>query len=300
MITTRQLYFFIAGLGLTATGIFYTACTAPAKPPAENKGKVLFFDDFSSAELDRNKWNAEVTGIHVNNELQAYVDSPATIFTVSGTDAQGAENGALVLRPQSSPGFKTADGRTFNFISGRLNTKGKFDFTYGTAEARIKVTEGDGLWPAWWLLGNDTWPETGEIDIMEYVGEKDWVSAAVHGPGYSGETPFVNRRYFEKEDDATGWHIYAVDWTPNEMLFKYDGKLMFRVNRKMVEHYGKWAFDNKKYLILNYALGGAYPVKINGVKQPYFGMPESSLQLVKSNKAQMLVDWVKVTSYDEK
>lgn len=300
MITIKQLYSCVAGLA--ATGILYIACSAPKQTYAQTpgKGKVLFFDDFSAKGLDRAKWNAEVTGIHVNNELQAYVDSSATIFTVSGSAAEGAENGALVLRPQSSPGFKTNDGRNFNFISGRVNTKGKFDFTYGTAEARIKVTEGDGLWPAWWLLGNDTWPETGEIDIMEYVGEKDWVSAAVHGPGYSGETPFVNRQYFEKGNEATGWHIYAVDWTPNEMLFKYDGKLMFRVNRKMVEHYGKWAFDTKKHLILNYALGGAYPVKINGVKQPYFGMPESSLQLIKNNKAQMLVDWVKVTSYDEK
>ncbi|RCH55699.1 glycoside hydrolase family 16 protein [Mucilaginibacter hurinus] len=270
-------------------------CSPPSKIQQAPKGTVVFFEDFSDTMLDRSKWNAEVTGIHVNDELQAYVDSPLTIFTVSGADAEGAQNGALVLRPHASPNFKTTDGRTFNFISGRVNTKGKFDFTYGTAEARIKVTEGDGLWPAWWLLGNGNWPETGEIDIMEYVGEKDWVSAAVHGPGYSGETPFVNRQYFEKGNEATGWHVYAVDWTPNEMLFKYDGKLMFRVNRKMVEHYGKWAFDTPKYLILNYALGGAYPVKINGVKKPYYGMPESSLQLVKSSKAKMLVDWVRVT-----
>ncbi|RYY36196.1 MAG: glycoside hydrolase family 16 protein [Sphingobacteriaceae bacterium] len=285
-----------------AAGVLLTACSPPKKAYTGNTiGKVIFFEDFNAKGLDRTKWNAEVTGIHVNDELQAYVDSPLTIFTVSGGEAEGAANGALVLRPQSSPGFKTTDnGRTFNFISGRVNTKGKFDFTYGTAEARIKVTEGDGLWPAWWLLGNGTWPQTGEIDIMEYVGEKDWVSAAVHGPGYSGETPFVNRQYFEPGNEATNWHIYGVEWTPDAMLFKYDGKLMFRVNRKMVEHYGKWAFDTPKYLILNYALGGAYPVKVNGVKQPYYGMPESSLQLVKSNQAKMLVDWVKVTSYDGK
>lgn len=257
--------------------------------------KVMFFDDFSGKGLDRNKWNVEVTGMHVNNELQAYVDSSATIAIVQGALAGGAANGALMLTPKISKGFKTKDGQTFDFISGRINTRDKFDFTYGTAEARIKLTEGPGLWPAWWMLGKGTWPETGEIDIMEYVGEKDWASAAVHGQGYSGETPFVNRQYFAAGNDVTQWHVYGVDWTPTCLTFKYDGKLMFRVNREMAEHYGKWSFSNEKYLILNYALGGAYPIKLNGVKGPYNGMPLSTVDLVKNNKAKMLVDWVRVT-----
>ncbi|MBC7399899.1 MAG: glycoside hydrolase family 16 protein [Mucilaginibacter sp.] len=260
--------------------------------------KIVFFDDFNGMRLDKSKWNAEVTGTHVNNELQAYVDSSATIFIAHGKDALGATNGALVLRPKITKGFKTKDGQVFDFISGRINTKDKFDFTYGTAEARIKLTDGPGLWPAWWILGKGGWPETGEIDIMEYVGEKDWASAAVHGPGYSGETPFVNRQYFTAGNDATQWHIYGVDWTPTTLNFKYDGKLMFRVNRTMAEHYGKWAFSNQKYLILNYALGGAYPIKLNGVNNPYNGMPQSTIDLIKSGKAKMLVDWVRVTKND--
>lgn len=263
--------------------------------PAASAKKVIFFDDFNGTKLDRSKWNVEITGLHVNNELQAYVDSAATIGIAHGKDAGGAINGALVLRPQIATGYKTKDGQHFDFVSGRINTRDKFNFTYGTAEARIKLTDGAGLWPAWWILGKGDWPATGEIDIMEYVGEKDWASAAVHGPGYSGETPFVNRLYFPANNDVTQWHTYAVDWTPNSLDFKYDGKLMFRVNRTMAEHYGKWAFDNEKYLILNYALGGAYPVKLNGVKNPYYGMPASTIELIKSGKAKMLVDWVRVT-----
>lgn len=265
-----------------------------AKPHA-TAGKVVFFDDFSGKQLDRSKWNVETTGMHVNNERQAYVDTNATIYTVAGVAAEGAKNGALVLRPQLMPGFKTKDGQNFDFISGRINTEGKFDFSYGTAEARIKLTDGTGLWPAWWLLGTGSWPQCGEIDIMEWVGEKDWASAAVHGPGYSGETPFVNRQYFAKGNDVTQWHIYAVEWTPDELNFKYDGKLMFRVNKKMTGNYGKWAFDSKKHLILNYALGGAYPAKINGITAPYNGMPASSVELIKKGNAKMLVDWVRVT-----
>jgi beta-glucanase (GH16 family) len=165
---------------------------------------------------------------------------------------------------------------------------------YGTASARIKLTDGPGLWPAWWMLGKGRWPESGEIDIMEYVGEKDWASAAVHGPGYSGETPFVNKLYFPGGNDVTNWHVYTVDWTPDSLVFKYDDVCMFRVTRPMAEHYGKWTFDNDKFLILNFALGGAFPVKVNGVKEPYNGMPASTVELIKNNKSRMLVDWVRV------
>jgi beta-glucanase (GH16 family) len=284
MLKKKCIYFAV----ITAATAIATSCSSVKQAPAASstKGDVIFFDDFSESKLDRKKWNAEVTGLHVNNELQAYVDSSLTTYT---------ENGMLVLRPQYSPKFKTFDGKQFDFISGRINTRDKFDFTYGTAEARIKVTAGEGLWPAWWMLGNGNWPDCGEIDIMEYVGETDWVSAAVHGQGYSGETPFVNRLYFDKNHDATQWHIYAVDWTPDALIFKYDGVIMFRVSRKMAEHYGKWAFDTKKHLILNYALGGAYPVKVNGVKQPFYGLPEATANMVKNSEAKMYVDWVKVT-----
>ena len=252
------------------------------------KGKLVFFDDFSGAQLDRSKWNVETTGMHVNNELQAYVDSGRTIYL---------ENNHLVIQPRYDSGYVTKDGQHFDFISGRINTRDKFDFRYGKAEARIKLVDGAGLWPAWWMLGNGEWPQTGEIDIMEYIGEKDWASAAVHGQGYSGETPFVNRWYFNSAKDATEWHVYAVDWTPDALVFKYDGIPMFRVTKTMTSNYGNWSFDNKKYLILNFALGGAYPVKINGVKKPYYGLPASTLELIKKNKAKMYVDWVKVIQY---
>ncbi|MBS1662252.1 MAG: glycoside hydrolase family 16 protein [Bacteroidetes bacterium] len=247
------------------------------------KEKVVFFDDFSGKALDRSKWNVEVTGRHVNNELQAYVDSGATIYL---------ENNTLVLQPHYASGFVTRDGQKYDFISGRINTKGKFDFTYGRAEARIRMTEGSGLWPAWWLLGDGPWPATGEEDIMEFVGEKGWASAAVHGPGYSGNTPFVKKGYLE---DVTQWHIYAVDWTPDSLVFMYDNKPMYTVSKDMTSKFGKWAFDNKKFLILNFAVGGAYPAAINGFKQPYFGLAPATVDLIQQKKAKMWVDWVKVT-----
>ena len=270
-------------------------CSSGKKlPMSKSKANVIFFDDFSGTELDRSKWNVRITGGTVNNEQQAYVDSSLTISIVHGTASEGAENGALMLQPHYSPGFITKEGKKFDFISGRIDSRSKVEFTYGTASARIKLTDGPGLWPAWWALGKGRWPESGEIDIMEYVGEKDWASAAVHGPGYSGETPFVNRLYFPKNKDVTDWHVYAVDWTPDSLVFKYDGVYMFRVTRPMAEHFGKWSFDNDKFLILNFALGGAFPVKINGVKEPYNGLPASTVDLIKNKQSRMLVDWVRV------
>jgi beta-glucanase (GH16 family) len=281
----RYLHIFFIALSV----ILFSRCSTVKKTVESNDaGQLVFFDDFSGASLDRSKWNVRVTGSTVNNEQQAYVDSSATIYI---------ENGALVLQPRFSPGFTTKEGKKFDFISGRIDSRSKVEFMYGTASARIKLTEGSGLWPAWWILGTGRWPETGEIDVLEYVGEKDWASAAVHGPGYSGETPFVNRLYFPADNDVTNWHVYAVDWTPDSLVFRYDGIPMFRVTRPMVEHFGKWVFDNPKFLILNFALGGAYPVKINGAKQPYNGMPASTVELIKNNQSKMWVDWVKITRH---
>jgi beta-glucanase (GH16 family) len=270
----------------------FSHCASPKNANGGKDKEIIFFDDFSGDSLDRSKWNVRVTGGTVNNEQQAYVDSSLTISIVQ---AEGAQNGALCLQPHFAPGFTTKEGKKFDFISGRIDSRNKVEFMYGTASARIKLTEGTGLWPAWWILGKGRWPESGEIDIMEYVGEKDWASAAVHGPGYSGETPFVDRLYFPENKDVTNWHIYTVEWTPEAMIFKYDDITMFRVTKPMVEHFGKWTFDNEKFMILNFALGGAYPVKINGVKEPYFGLPAQTVDLIKNNKSKMLVDWVKVT-----
>ncbi|MEO8403524.1 MAG: hypothetical protein ABI480_02975, partial [Chitinophagaceae bacterium] len=125
---------------------------------SKKEGEVVFFDDFSAPTLDRTKWNVRITGGTVNNEQQAYVDSSATINIVHGAAAEGAGNGALELRPVYSPGFTTKEGKTFDFISGRIDTRAKVEFKYGTASARIKLTDGAGLWPAWWALGQGRWP----------------------------------------------------------------------------------------------------------------------------------------------
>jgi beta-glucanase (GH16 family) len=285
------------------TAILVTAAITALSYPGhfKNKGAVkttseniVFFDDFNQNALDRTKWNVELTHHITNNEQQAYIDSSATIYLVHGAEAEGAKN-ALVIKPVFCPHYTTKEGNTFDFLSGRLNTRGKAEFTYGTMAARMKLPAGSGFWPAFWALGAGKWPECGEIDIMENVGETDWVSAAIHGPGYFGETPIVNKVFLDQKNDVTQWHIYSVDWDQNSMLFKVDGTLFYRVTRPMIENYGNWVFDSPKFLILNLALGGAYPAKTNGVKKPYNGLPQMSVDDIKAGKAKVLVDWVKVT-----
>ena len=284
-------------LSLTLSGaIFLLNCSAPKGAAHSGAGKeTVFFDDFSGASIDRSKWNIVTTGQVFNKEQQAYVDYSLTLYIAKGVDAEGAQNGALVLHPQYAPGFVTKDGKKFDFISSRINTSNKVECTYGSIAARIRMTAGTGLWPAWWMLGKGRWPDSGEIDIMEYVGETDWTNAAVHGPGYSGETPFVNRLYFTGRNDVTRWHVYSVDWTPDSLVFRIDGTLFYRVTRPMVEHYGKWVFDAPQYLILNFVLGGIYPLKVNGIKSPYIGIPAETVELIRQNRCKMLVDWVRVT-----
>jgi len=257
----------------------FFALPAPNGAPAL---RTVFADEFSGTALDRTHWNVIVTGRTVNDEQQAYVDSP---------DVLRVRGGHLEIHPRYRPGFHTPEGRSFDFISGRIDTRAKVSFTYGTAAARIKLVAGDGLWPAFWALGDGPWPDTGEIDVMENVGDRTWTSVALHGPRYFGDTPLVKRAPV----DITKWHVYAVDWTPDSLTFTIDSRPVYRVTREMVERYGRWAFDNPKHLIVNLALGGNYPFAVNKVSTPYRGLAESTVHAIQNDRVTILIDWVRVT-----
>ncbi|MXP08625.1 glycoside hydrolase family 16 protein [Pseudoblastomonas halimionae] len=269
-----------------------TADVAPVRVDGATGRTVIFEDNFDNGALDRSKWNAIGPDFWVNNEQQAYFDSPETILFEDGMD--GADGGVLVLKPVWKPGMDTNAEREADFISGRLNTRDNFDFTHGRAEARIRMPDNVGAWPAFWLLGNGAWPYTGEIDIMEYVGDKSWTAVAIHGPGYSGDTPIVKRRTFPAGQDVTGWHTYGVEWTGDSIAFDVDGDVFYTVSRKDIEQYGEWRFDTPKFLILNFAVGGVYPQKVFNIEEPYFGLPQDTVDAIKRGEVQMEVDWVRV------
>lgn len=272
-----------ARMSLALLALLALIAAAPASP----RPRVVFADDFDGRALDRQHWNVIVTGRTVNDEQQAYVDSE-DVLSVSG--------GVLTIRPRFRQGFTTPEGRRSDFISGRIDTRSKVTFTYGTAAARMKLPDGAGLWPAFWALGDGRWPDTGEIDIMENVGDPAWTSVALHGPGYFGDTPLVKRAPFAGRGSATGWHVYAVDWTADTLVFTVDKREVYRVTRAMVEAHGRWAFDNPKHLILNLALGGTYPASVNHAGPPYRGLSDAAVQSIKRNEPKVLVDWVRVTA----
>ena len=263
----------------------------PATASAEAR-ELVFADEFNSGELDRSVWNVVGMDFWVNDEQQAYLDSPDTIQF--SNDVDGADGGALILKPVYRPGIDTRTDRNADFISGRINSRNKVEFTHGRVEARIKLPDAEGVWPAFWMLGKGRWPETGEIDIMEYVGETDWIGVALHGPGYSGETPIVNKYYFDEGTDATDWHVYSAEWTEDAVLFEIDGRLVYRATREMIDFYGDWRFDKDKFLILNFALGGVYPFKTSAIKEPYKGVPQDTVDQIKAGDVAMYVDWVRV------
>ncbi|MBS1529050.1 MAG: glycoside hydrolase family 16 protein, partial [Bacteroidetes bacterium] len=106
---------------------------------SQTKHDTVFFEDFNGPKLDRSKWNVEVTGNTVNNEQQAYIDSSSVLYFVHGKAAEGARHGALAIKAIYHPGYKSMEANKYDFLSGRINTRKKMEFTYGTASARMKI-----------------------------------------------------------------------------------------------------------------------------------------------------------------
>lgn len=255
---------------------------------------IVFADNFVSEALDEAKWNIHVSSRQKNFEEQTYINAEETVYILQKDGSLDFNGHALALHPRYRPDYQTADGKAYDFISGRVDTIEKFNFTYGLISARMKLPSGQGLWPALWLLGSDKWPECGEIDIMENVGDPIWFSSGVHGPGYSGDAGLINSYYLSEMEDSTSWHVYSAAWSPDKIDFYFDDILVNRLTKPMVNYYGQWAFDNRKHIIINFAIGGNYPHKINGNRSPYFGLPQKTVDEIKKDRIRFLVDWIKV------
>lgn len=214
------------------------------------------FDGPSGSTVDLAKWSFDIGGSGWgNNELESYTNRTAN------AELQG---GALVIRALKET-FTGPDNITRNYTSARLLTRNKFTQTYGRIEARIKVPFGQGIWPAFWMLGNDIgtagWPNCGEIDIMENIGrEPSIVHGTLHGPGYSGANG-VSASYAltPSQKFSDDYHTFAVEWEPNVIRFYVDG-LLYKTRTPADLPAGKtWVFNHPFFLILNLAVGGNWP-----------------------------------------
>jgi beta-glucanase (GH16 family) len=234
--------------------------------------RLVWSDEFNGpagAPLDRSKWAYDLGGGGWGNqELETYTNSPENVFQDG--------NGHAILRA-----LRAASGYT----SARIKTQGKFDAQYGRIEARIKIPYGQGIWPAFWMLGNDIgtvgWPACGEIDIMENIGrEPGTVHGTVHGPGYSGGGA-IGRAFSlaAGKQFADDFHVYGVEWSPQSVEFFADGSKYFEVTPASLPAGRTWAYQHPFFLLLNVAVGGTWP-----------GNPDATTTFPQ----EMQVDWVRV------
>lgn len=220
------------------------------------------------ADLGDNGWG--------NKELQTYTDSRENSFVVA--DSEATDGRALVLKAIRTP--------TGGYTSARLKTHGKFATRFGRIEARLKLPRGQGIWPAFWMLGDNIdqvpWPACGEIDIVELIGHQPGtLYGTLHGPGYSGQHGLTKFTLLPQDAAfSEAYHIFAVDWRPGRIDWLLDGKIFHTLTPADLPTGAKWVFDDMKgFILLNLAVGGLWP-----------GYPDATTQFPQEYR----IDYVRV------
>jgi beta-glucanase (GH16 family) len=241
---------------------------------------LIWADEFDveGAAPDPKRWSHNIGGEGWGNqELEYY-----TASTTNSVQRKGQL--AITATTEGASQYKCWYGPC-KYTSARLVTQGRFEVQYGRIEARIQVPRGKGIWPAFWMLGSDlgrvTWPDCGEIDIMEYIGsEPNVVHGTLHGPGYAADGALTSA-YTLKDGKslADDFHVYAAEWNEQGVKFYIDDHLYAMQTPAALPKGKRWAYDHPFFLILNVAVGGAWP-----------GSPDATTQFPQ----QMLVDYVRV------
>jgi beta-glucanase (GH16 family) len=237
------------------------------------------FDGAAGASFDRAKWAADTGGGGFGNQEREF-------YTTRTENAALDGKGHLVITALEEPASSTRQcwyGKCL-YTSTRLKTKGLFAQMYGRFEARIQIPRGQGIWPAFWMLGDDIdrvgWPQSGEIDIMENIGREPAVAhGTLHGPGYSGAGGVSRADTLSTGAYADDFHVYAVEWRPKEIKWFVDGRQYHRMTPADIPAGSKWVFDHPFFLLMNVAVGGGWP-----------GDPDSSSMFPQG----MVVDYVRV------
>jgi beta-glucanase (GH16 family) len=235
------------------------------------------FDGPASSAPDSSKWNYDIGGGGWgNHELESYTSRLDNAF-IDGL-------GNLAIRAVKER-YTGTDGITRDYTSARLLTAGKFSQRFGKFEARIKVPAGQGIWPAFWMLGDDistvNWPTCGEVDVMENIGrEPSIIHGTFHGPGYSGGNSVgasYSLEYPQRFSDD--FHVFSLEWSPNVLRFLVDGNVYATRTPADIPDSANWVFAHPFFLLTNVAVGGDWP-----------GAPDDTTVFPQT----MLVDYVRV------
>ena len=228
-----------------------TNCNDDSQVLPDRQYELVWSDEFdgdSATKVDATKWTYDLgkgTNGWGNNELQSYTDETDNV----SLDGQGN----LVIRAvETSKGVYT---------SGRIKTEGLFTQKYGRIEARIKTPAGQGMWPAFWMLGENItqvgWPQCGEIDIMEQRGQQPFTThGSLHGPNYSAGNAITDDYRLEVGRFDRAFYTYAVEWGPDFIDFYVDDNLYQQVRPSDAP--GEWVYDQPFFIILNVAVGGSF------------------------------------------
>jgi beta-glucanase (GH16 family) len=251
-----------------------------AQPTNARGWKLAWSDEFNGPNgslPDPARWVIVTGGKgYGNEELETYTGRPANIHQ---------QNGNLVITAQKED-LTGADGVPRNYTSARINSSGRFTQAYGRFEARIQLPVGKGIWPAFWLLGDNhetaPWPKCGEIDILETIGAPSTVYSTLHGPGYSGDKGIsAHIDLLSGQAVNTAFHLYAVEWSPSDIRFYVDDHLIAHHTPADLPAGAVWVYDHPFYILLNLAVGGLWP-----------GSPDATTVFPQ----RMLVDYVRVYS----
>ena len=245
--------------------IFLTVCEESIysnQLPDENNHtlegwELVWNDEFDGDAIDDQKWNKLLWRPGwVNNELQAYTDRDTNVFV---------QDGNLVIQALIEPGFFGTDytGTTYtaDYTSGRLNTAGKGEWTYGRFDTRAKLPKGIGSWPAIWMLGSNIsavgWPHCGEIDIMEHVGfDEGNIHASIHTTDYNHVNGTQKSGQVIIPTATDSFHVYSLEWDSTYIRYLVDDEPYFFIYNDSNGDEDKWPFNKPQYIILNLAVGG--------------------------------------------
>ena len=270
----------LAGCGGAPPETSAPAPTPPAPQPAT--WTLVWSDEFdgaAGAPVDGTKWVADTGGGGWGNREREYY-TPG----IENAALDGAGHLVITARAERADAPRQCWYGVCRYTSARMETRGRFEATYGRFEARIRIPRGQGLWPAFWMLGSNIgevgWPASGEIDVMENIGrEPGIVHGTMHGPGYSGGGGIGGSYALATAAFADDYHVFAVEWTPGQVRWLVDDREYRRATLADLPAGGTWVVDRPFFLLLNVAVGGAWP-----------GDPDSTTVFPQ----QMLVDYVRV------